>query len=442
MCNAEGGNLCRDCGESMPETFFGKDGLRLAYLAETIMRFGELAIGADGITWQYEHGVWKPAKNIVRDRCTWMLKDKYRRSHATNVEDIVAAQVPRISNEPVSRYINFQNGLLDWELGVLEPHRPDVLSTTQLAVKWNPKAECPAFEKWLLDVVPHDCIPMVWELIGYLMYSGNPLQTAVMLIGGGANGKSTFLRLMHDLAGGTNVSNVSLKALADGSNRFAAATLYGKLLNIAGDIDGTYLKDTAQFKSITGGDVLQAEHKGRDHFQFTPWATPIFSANKVPAASDTSTGYMRRWLVVPFPNSFEGREDRSIEERLKGELPGIAVRGAEALRGLLKRGQWELSESALEAREKFKQESDPVQAWVAEETDRADEFTSRSVLWNSYKLWCGSGNGNSLSNRELYKRLKTMGFTEMIRGGDRGFRGLVMKDARPGWAEAVKLKAV
>ncbi|MPZ08570.1 MAG: hypothetical protein GEU26_19540, partial [Nitrososphaeraceae archaeon] len=151
---------------------------------------------------------------------------------------------PRIACEPIGELVNFRNGLLDWRSGELRSHTPDVLSTVQLPVNYNPDATCPAFDRFLAEVVPADMIDIVWELIGYLVFSGNPLHKAVMLMGGGNNGKGTFLHVLEKLLGGKrNITAVSLHDLVN--TRFSTASLYGKLANIAGDIDGSYLESTA-----------------------------------------------------------------------------------------------------------------------------------------------------------------------------------------------------
>jgi putative DNA primase/helicase len=90
----------------------------------------------------------------------------------------------------------------------------------------------------------------MWELIGYLTYSGNLLHKAVMLSGTGRNGKGTLLRVITALLGDDNTTSVSLHDLVN--TRFSTASLFGKNANIAGDIDGGYIENTATFKAITG----------------------------------------------------------------------------------------------------------------------------------------------------------------------------------------------
>ena len=99
----------------------------------------------------------------------------------------------------------------------------------------------------------------IWELIGYTLYSGNPLHVAILLYGKGRNGKGTLIRVLKALLGDRNCSAVGLHELAE--NRFRAATLYGKLANLAGDLDSKWLENTAHFKTITGEDGIQGEHK-------------------------------------------------------------------------------------------------------------------------------------------------------------------------------------
>ena len=211
--------------------------------------------------------------------------------------------------------------MVDWRTGKLLPHSPDYLSTVQLPVVYDKKAQCPAFEKFLKQVLPPDCYEptgdspgFIWELIGYLMYSGNPLHIGILLRGIGRNGKGTLIRVFKALVGEHNTSAVGLHDLTE--NRFRTATLYGMLANLAGDLDSKWINNTAAFKAITGGDTVQAETKYGKPFDFTPWALPIYSANKPFGSADSSEGWHARWVVVPFPNSFLGCEDRTLDAKL------------------------------------------------------------------------------------------------------------------------------
>jgi len=414
-----------------PDKYIDKrDGLLAATLAADIIDEGPLAEGIDDIVWAYHGGVWNPDKYVVRTRTAKLLGERYRDSHARNAESVVRSMGRKINCSPIREVVNFRNGLYWWESDTLMPHTPDVLSTVQMSVNWDPAATCPEFDKFLSEVLAPDMTELIWELVGYLMYSGNPLHKAVMLVGGGRNGKGTFLRVINKLLGESNVSAVSLNDLV--GTRFSIASLFGKIANIAGDIDGTYLESTAMFKALTGQDLVSAEYKGRDRFEFTAWAVPVFSANKIPGSADTTTGYMSRWVVVDFPNDFAGKEDRGLDARLgtSDEIAGIAAKAMPALRRLLDRGGFELPESALATKKEFERRVNQINAWLDEctEMDPGLPHINRTVLYTAYKAWAQRDGYKALKAPEFYDRLEQAGATTKTIRGNRGFTGIRITD--------------
>jgi putative DNA primase/helicase len=423
------------------EALFTRDGLQVATLADIVKSRVTHGRGDDGRLWVYHDGVWQPDHdNKIPAAVTGTLGERYRRGHLTNVTDILRYDqtAPRIAGDPVAEYINLANGLYDWRRGEILPHNPDVLSTVQLPVSWADSDACPAFEEFLTEVLPADCIEatddspgFIWELIGYILMSGNPLHLAVLLFGSGRNGKGTLLRVLLALIGERNVSSVALHDLM--SNRFRVATLFGKLANIAGDLDAKWLESTALFKAITGGDQVQAELKYGATWDFVPWAVPVFSANKAFGSPDSSEGYFSRWVVVPFPNTFVGKEDRNLTAKLTTdlELTGILHRALDALPVLMERGRLPEPDSVKDAKHEFIVASDPVRAWLA---DRADldgsTFTIRTVLAKDYKAWCEANDARSMSATELYSRLDTVSaISRKTINGSRGYRGIALKEA-------------
>ena len=87
----------------------------------------------------------------------------------------------------------------------------------------------------MAELLPREVIPIIHEIAGLCLYSGNPMRKAFMFLGAGRNGKSTVLNLIRALLGKGNCSAVSIQTLSE--NRFAPADLFGKLANIAGDMD-------------------------------------------------------------------------------------------------------------------------------------------------------------------------------------------------------------
>lgn len=402
-----------------PDTFFDtKLGLLSERLGDAVST--DLALGGDGTLWVYEAGVWSPGEavkdaGIVRQRVVRLLGNRYRREHAGIARDVVLSRpLPRLRDEPDPALINVRNGMLEWATGKMRPHDPEALSTVQLPIEYDPDATCPRFDKWLEQVLDPDSIKLVWETIGYMLMSGNPLQRAVLLVGGGGNGKGTWLRLMTAMMGHDNVSNVTLHDIVEG--KFEVAGIYGKLANIAGDIEARALSNTAKFKALTGGDTIEAQHKYGHPFRFTPWAVPVFSANQLWQSADNTDGYLRRWLVVPFPNKVDG--GKLIDERLlHAEAPGILTKSLVHLRDLMARGDFELGVAAAEVRRRFELESDVVKVWlnddervIVSEAGNTEARVGRTDAYKRYTHWASESGHATLNSSNFYKRLEAMGY--------------------------------
>lgn len=406
-------------------------GLLALDLANDVMRW--LDCGYDNTTerfWTYDDGVWRPNSGRIEQEIAHLLGNHYRTSHTRHVLDLIrfSEDAARITCAPLSQYINVPNGMVDWETGELHAHSADYRSTIQLPVEYDPDATCPKVERFLEEILPPDCIEFIWEVIGYTMYSGNPLHAAVLLYGKGRNGKGTLIRLLKALIGERNCSAVGLHELTE--NRFRTATLYGKLANLAGDLDSRWIANTAAFKAITGGDLIQAEYKYGATFDFTPWALPVYSANKAFGSADSSEGWVSRWTVVPFPNTFAGKEHRDLDAELHtaAELRGVMARGIRALPMLLKRGQFLEPDSVKDAKAAFVSASDTVRGWINEQcTLDPKGWESRVDLHNAYLVHPLSQGTKRLSAREFYNRLEQVnGIVATKRQGARGFKGITL----------------
>ena len=65
--------------------------------------------------------------------------------------------------------VNVRNGLLDIRDMSFKEHTPSYLSTVQLNVEYNPQVDCPQFKKFLNEVLDCKLIPLVQEIVGYLL---------------------------------------------------------------------------------------------------------------------------------------------------------------------------------------------------------------------------------------------------------------------------------
>lgn len=395
-------------------------------LANDVADMGPLALGEDHRFWTYEDGVWQEDQYAVRGRVIGCMKKRVKPEQWNTVAQILGhnEKVFRLQAKPTPHLINFRNGMLEWKTGHLHPHDPAVLSTIQLPYAWDPEADCPRFDAWLRSILSPDFVELAWQMIGYLMMSGNPMQVAFMFLGRGRNGKGTLIRVLGHLLGEGNYSAISLDDLT--GNRFAAAGLYGKIANLAGDIDATFQESTARFKMLTGEDVFTAENKGQPAFRFQNWAVPVFSANKAPGSADTSEGYLRRWIILKFDRQISDREKiLHLDETFIPELPGIARRGIEALQRLMVQGHFKDDGDVAVGKAEFTEQLDQVRQWIDQCCEADPEYTvKRDVLYDSYKFWADKTGSGRLKAAEFYNRLDNAGFELVKVGGVRSVKGL------------------
>lgn len=411
--------------------FFAEYGLRALTAAETVSGVGPLAYGVDGRFWAYAGGRWGDGEDDVHRRITMMLGERYRPHHKTAITGVLRSEVPAMHVKPTARHINLRNGMLRWDADtgpVLEPHAAEYMSTVQLPWEWDPAATCDDFDTFLQAAVAEDDRQRVWEILGYLLMSGNPLQRMFLLTGGGGNGKGVLLAVITALLGAANVSSVALHSFVD--DRFAPADLFGKLANVCGDIDSSFIEKTGKIKELAGEDVIRAERKGEQPFQFDFWGKAIFSANGLPASADASVGWTRRWEVVNFPNA-PARPDRALKARLTqpAVLRGILVRAVAALRMLMIRGTFQHGESAQRVHQDFAERSNSVLGWIDDAyiIDPSGWYPQTDLL-QAFRLWhnrMSGGVGRPMGPHTFYDRLRNITWLrEAKRSGVRGFAGL------------------
>jgi P4 family phage/plasmid primase-like protien len=362
-------------------------------LAAAITVEDNFAQDAGGKLYRFSGGTYRQhAGRYIRRRVkellqAWGKSDKWTSHRASEVVEYIRADAPDLWERPPLDEVNVLNGILNVRTRSLRDHAPAFLSPVQVPVEYNPAARCPAWEKFVSEVFPDDAQDLAFELAADLITPSRSAQKALLLLGEGSNGKSTYLRALTAFVGGTNASGVSLHKLE--SDRFATARLIGKLANICPDLPSTHLTETSVFKAIVGGDDLHAEYKYRESFEFQPYCRLVFSANHVPRSGDASHAFFRRWLVVPFDRTFEPSEQvprETLDARLSdaGELSGVLNRALEVMERVKREGFTE-SESMRRAWEEFKTMTDPVAVWLDKNTiTAANAWTVKADLIAAY----------------------------------------------------------
>ncbi len=360
---------------------------------------GYFSMEESSITYKYSKTHWKlwhknsiegvaekiicpsPVSSEVKE-----VLNKIRRTNLRCQEDIIANTVGKI---------NLANGVIEISSGKFHTHSRDFSFMYQLPYDYDEDAVCPMFDSFLDNITCKrtDLKIILLEFMAYAL-SNDPLweHKALILLGGGSNGKSTFIRLLQNLAGKDNYSSISIKDL---SNDQKLATLENKLFNIRAE-SGTTFYDCEEFKEITSGETITVKRLYAQPYQISPRCKIIVAANKMPKSYDDSEGFLRRLLIVPFNAKFtDETKDRGMDDKLLVERSGILNKIMNAYRDLHKRGKFIQSKLVDDEVEKYKAEIIP-------EIDFADEClelvgledhrVSNQALYATYNMYCRENN--------------------------------------------------
>lgn len=304
--------------------------------------------------------------------------------------------------------VNVRNGLLDIRDMSFKEHTPSYLSTVQLNVEYNPQVDCPQFKKFLNEVLDCKLIPLVQEIVGYLLTTNTASQKAFVFWGPARTGKSTLLWVVeYLLLGKKNVSNIPWQEIGD---KFKTAELLGKLANVFSDLPSKSIDDTGIFKVVTGEDYLMAEKKNKNPFKFKPFARLVFSCNELPRNYvDRTEGFYRRLIIVPFSRQIEkSKIDKALKYKFQREKEGILNWALEGLKRLYE-NNFEFSENELTdgVKKEYKRENNNVISFVEECCELDGLFScSRIEIYEAYKEFCVEAGLKALSQIKFNKELE------------------------------------
>lgn len=348
----------------------------------------ERPIREKGITVDYERTPWNPNRHKVAN----VLEALAAVAHLGAEIDSPAWIADHDTNSPAGQMIACTNGLLSLSDRQLHPHTPAFYNHVSVPFAYQTDAPSPkVWLEFLGSVWPDDpaSISLLQEWIGYIVTGRTDQQKILLLIGPTRSGKGTIARMIRNLIGRGHVTGPTLASL--GTN-FGLAPLMGKPLAIIADarLGGTTVHTIVErLLSISGEDVLTVDRKFRD-----PWSGKLptrlmILSNEVPRFSDASGAIANRLLVLQMRNSFLGKEDRTLDDRITAELPGILNWALEGLDRLASKGRFTVPRSSGEATTMLMDLASPVSAFVRDCCVRSDGASiERERLYGAWKRWC------------------------------------------------------
>jgi len=347
------------------------------------------------IIYVYSMGAYKDNTGELENEIIRVLR-RFGVSEKKKVQSITTELIYRISKTTrVDKYpfnnlrdlVSLKNGVL-WignSKRILLPNSPVYGFTYTIPVEYNPSAECVRIRKFLSEITDNEEDMEVLVEIPTLCIISERFPYSYMLVGSGANGKSTYLNLLIRFLGKENVSNLALQDL---NSRFRLYRLVGKLANICGDLPKTAIKDTGVFKMLTGGDPVTVEKKFKEPFEYYNRAILVFSANELPGVRDMTDAFWRRWILVRFPYKFKENPNLLDELSTPEELSGFLNMMLERINRIREKGPT-MSKTMQWMKQEWLRRANTVYAFVSDVVERDDRsIISNDELYSAYRRYC------------------------------------------------------
>lgn len=252
-------------------------------------------------------------------------------------------------------------------------------------------------------------------------------EMASILLGHGANGKSTWLTYaVRPIFPSSSITNVSPQDMGKEYNR---ATLVGSAINIVSEMPDGEILGAEAVKAIISGEPIQARVIREAPFNLECRAGHVFAANDLPALRDFSAGFRRRWQIINWPNSFEVGDPRRRSdwpELLTSELGAIASWYVRCAAQAVHRKRYTAVPSSENEVNRWVNESDSVAVWVESRCKRSTATTQSAKLYSDYRNWVGSVGMRAVTIQKFGRRLTRLGISSVhLRDGEQ--RGLLIQ---------------
>lgn len=362
----------------------------------------------------YKDGIYVPGHSEIESQ---MIKHipHLKRANRSEVLAYLEIMIDGEAKTTNPNVIAFTNGLYNIKDGSFRDFTPDVVITNKIPWPYNPAAYSELLDHTLDRLACNDpeVRALLEEMVGYCLYRRNELGKAFILIGDKSNGKSTFLHVVKNMLGDSNIASLDLKELGD---RFKTAELFGKLANIGDDIGDEFIANASVFKKLVTGDRVNVERKGQDPFEFNNYAKFLFSANNIPRMKDKTGAVQRRLVIVPFDAKFTP-DDPDFRPFIKDELceqdsmEYLIVLGLKALKSVLGKAQFTTSKRVQGQLDEYEQNNNPIIGFIQEVGLDGIVNEATNTVYRRYKEYCIANNFQALSAIEFSRQIcKRCGF--------------------------------
>ena len=249
----------------------------------------------------------------------------------------------------------------------------------------------------------------------------------VLAYGGGKNGKSTLfnalLSVLGDYAGTLDISVLT----TDRQNRGAAlATLRGKRLVVAGELEEGKWLSVSTLKQISSTDPITVEEKYRSPETVIPSHTLILYTNHLPSVGSTDDGTWRRLRPLEFKARISSGIPNYAAKLVEEAGPSILSWAIQGAMSFAQNGyRLQIPDTVAKTMQNYREREDWLSNFLAEYC--MPEPGARAPAGELYQLYREGAKSNgerSQRNVDFNATMEGHGFHRVIRHNKRSWEGL------------------
>jgi putative DNA primase/helicase len=287
--------------------------------------------------------------------------------------------------------ISVKNGLIDPATRQMLPHSARYFGQYVLPFEYDKRAECPQWLEFLDSVFGGDSesVELLQEWFGYVVSGRTDMEKMMFLKGASRSGKGVTARVLGQLLGRDAMAGPTLSQF--GSN-FGMASLIGKPLAVIDDARSSSKIDMQavieRLLTITGRGRIDIDRKNRDIWTGILPTRMMMLSNELPWFRDASGAITGRMLMLVYPNSFLGKEDRTLDAKLQQELPGILNWALAGLDRLTATGLFTQPGEVADAVRELEEQVSPILGFIRDCCEVGVGLEVRTdVLYRAYQRW-------------------------------------------------------
>ncbi len=295
--------------------------------------------------------------------------------------------------------------------GEILPHSPAHQFTRKADIAFDAQAACPMWLKFMDDfcVGDQELVKFLQVWFGYCLTGYTSEHKALVLFGGGSNGKSVLLAVISHVLGAfaaVTPADTLLQRKSEQSNDIAA--LDGIRLAVATETEEGQALAEGRLKAITGGDRVVCRELYENFKTFTPKFKLVLATNCKPRVSGTDNGIWRRLLLVPCRANVMN-PDKNLTEKLKAESSGILNWAVEGCR-IWKRDGLVIPSAVAAATEEYRTENDTIGRFLDEICNPYTGGLKAREIYQAYQKWATEEGMHPLSNPKFGQKMADKGF--------------------------------